>query len=132
MRYLLDTNVCVDAMRGRREVVKKLLSLSPDDCGISTISVFELEAGARKSNHPEQELRKVRAMADTLVVYSWNYEAAQEAARIRAELETSGMKIGAYDTLISGHATALGLTLVTDNTGEFSRVARLNLENWRE
>jgi len=34
------------------------------------------------------------------------------------------------DLLIASHALALGLTLVTDNTSEFSRVRGLKVENW--
>ena len=131
MKYLLDTNVCIDAMRGRVEVVGKLASLSPDDCAISTVSVFELEAGARKSRKPEQELRKVRRLVEALVVCSWDRDAAKEAARIRVSLESTGSKIGAYDTLLAGHAKALDMILVSDNVGEFSRVKGMGLENWR-
>jgi tRNA(fMet)-specific endonuclease VapC len=34
------------------------------------------------------------------------------------------------DLLIAAHARALDLIFVTDNTGEFSRVTGLKLENW--
>lgn len=49
---------------------------------------------------------------------------------IRAELEAAGQPIGMNDLLIAAHAQALGLTLVTDNTREFSRIPGLKLENW--
>lgn len=39
--------------------------------------------------------------------------------------------IGAYDVLLAGHAIAAGLTLVTDDTGEFGRVVGLSVENWK-
>jgi len=132
MRYLLDTNVCIDVMRGRGDVVHALASLSPDDCAISTVSLFELEAGARKSLHPETELGKVGLFCAVIAALPWTEKAAKESARIRAGLESSGNKIGAYDTLIAGHALALGYTLATDNVNEFSRVAGLEVENWRE
>ena len=38
--------------------------------------------------------------------------------------------IGPYDILLAGHALSAGLTVVTANTGEFSRVPALVLENW--
>lgn len=34
------------------------------------------------------------------------------------------------DSLIAGHALALGLVLVTHKTKEFSRVAGLEVEDW--
>jgi len=39
--------------------------------------------------------------------------------------------IGAYDVLLAGHARSARLTLVSANTGEFSRVPALSLENWQ-
>jgi tRNA(fMet)-specific endonuclease VapC len=36
----------------------------------------------------------------------------------------------AYDVLIAGQALNRGMTLVTRNIGEFSRVDSLTLENW--
>ena len=49
---------------------------------------------------------------------------------IRAELELAGQIIGLNDLLIAAHAQALHLTLVTDNTREFSRIRGLDVENW--
>jgi tRNA(fMet)-specific endonuclease VapC len=45
-------------------------------------------------------------------------------------LEAQGRMIGPYDILLAGHALAAGLTVVTANTDEFSRVPALILENW--
>ena len=53
------------------------------------------------------------------------------AARVRADLEKLGQKIGPYDTLLAGVALAKGWTMVTNNTGEFSRVKGLKVANWR-
>jgi tRNA(fMet)-specific endonuclease VapC len=49
---------------------------------------------------------------------------------IRVNLERSGQPIGANDLLIAAHAVALGLTVVTDNEREFSRIDGLRVENW--
>ncbi len=40
--------------------------------------------------------------------------------------------IGAMDMLIASHALSLGVTLVTNNVREFSRIPTLPLENWVE
>jgi len=39
--------------------------------------------------------------------------------------------VGPYDVLIAGQAVARGLTLVTNNTREFQRVASLRIEDWQ-
>ena len=50
---------------------------------------------------------------------------------IRSELERVGQPIGSNDLLIAAHAKALGVTLVTNNLGEFRRVPGLVVEDWQ-
>ena len=64
-----------------------------------------------------------RYLLDTNVLSSLIKQPAGTVAdRIRS--------VGANYSLIAAHALSSGLTLVTDNIGEFSRVRGLNLENW--
>ena len=56
---------------------------------------------------------------------------AHESGRLRALLARVGTPIGPYDVMIAGTALAHGLTLVSANTTEFSRVPGLQLQNWR-
>jgi len=57
-------------------------------------------------------------------------EVAERYARLRAELEGCGAVIGGNDLWIAATALAHGATLVTNNTGEFSRVPGLTIEDW--
>jgi tRNA(fMet)-specific endonuclease VapC len=54
----------------------------------------------------------------------------REYGALRAALEATGQVIGPNDMLIAAQAIALGCTLVTHNTRDFTRVARLRLANW--
>ena len=130
MRYLLDTNTCISAMRGDPTVVQRMLALSPGDCAISTIASYELYTGVEKCSNPAREGAKVAALLSTVQTLPFDAAAAKEAARIRALLESQGQPIGPYDVLLAGHAIAAGLVLVSANTTEFSRVVGLSLENW--
>jgi len=56
----------------------------------------------------------------------------EHSAEIRVALERAGTPIGPNDLLIAAQARALGLTLVTGNVREFSRVPGLLVENWLE
>jgi len=51
-------------------------------------------------------------------------------AEIRAKLEARGTPIGPNDLLIASHALSFGLTVVTANIAEFSRIPNLSVENW--
>ncbi len=45
MQYLLDTNICIAAMRNHPLVVQRMTTQSPGDCAISTITGYELYTG---------------------------------------------------------------------------------------
>lgn len=130
MIFLLDTNVCIAAMRGNPRVAKKLASYSPEDCAVSMVSVFELFAGVFRCNAPEQERRKVCTFLEPLHLLPFDWDSALKTAEIRFQLEKNGTKIGPYDLQLCGQALALDLTLVTHNTREFKRVTGLRLEDW--
>ena len=131
MRYLLDANECITAMRNHALVLQHMAAVAPADCAISSITTYELYTGIEKCTDPAQELAKVNLLLATVRESAFDGQAAREAGRIRALLESQGCMIGAYDVLLAGHARSAGLTLVTANIGEFSRVPALSLENWR-
>lgn len=112
-------------------MLEKLATLTPDDCGISAITSFELFAGAARARDPRREIEKVHKLFDVVEELSFDADAARRAGALRSELEEAGTPIGPYDLLIAAHALALEVMLVTANTGEFGRVAGLRLENLR-
>lgn len=57
-------------------------------------------------------------------------DCARRCAEVRAELERSGRVIGPHDLQIAAVALQHGLTLVTHNMQEFSRIAGLKLDDW--
>jgi tRNA(fMet)-specific endonuclease VapC len=130
MRYLLDTNTCIAVMRQQAKVLQRLALVPPSDCAISTITSYELYTGVEKCAHPARERAKVEVLLQTISEVAFAAGAAQEAAQIRATLESLGQTIGPYDLLLAGQARSLGLILVSANTKEFSRVPGLTVENW--
>jgi tRNA(fMet)-specific endonuclease VapC len=54
----------------------------------------------------------------------------RKCAEIRRELERSGTIIGPHDLQIAAIALQHGLTLVTHNRQEFSRISGLRWEDW--
>lgn len=130
MIYLLDTNVCIAAMRGNPKVIQRLAARTPEDCAVSMVSVFELFAGVFRCSDPEGEGRKVSTFLEPFHLLPFDWHAALKTAEIRFLLEKTGTKIGPYDLQLGGQALSLDLTLVTHNTREFKRVDGLRLEDW--
>lgn len=131
MTYLLDTNVCVDVMKGHPQVCARLEVTSPVDCAISSITAFELAMGVRRCRQPERERKKLEKLFAVIAVLPFDLAAADCAARVRHDLESSGLKIGPYDLLIAGQALSAHLTLVSNNIREFARLPALRLVDWR-
>jgi tRNA(fMet)-specific endonuclease VapC len=73
---------------------------------------------------------KIGQLLSTIEVLPLKEGADEKYAEMRMALERAGTLIGATDLLIATHALSLGLALVTDNAGEFSRVPGLGMENW--
>jgi tRNA(fMet)-specific endonuclease VapC len=131
MRYLLDTNTCIAVMRHHATVLQRLSAVAPADCAISSITTYELCTGIEKCADPAKERAKVDLLLVTMSELVFDGPAAREAGRIRARLEARGRMIGPYDVLLAGQARSAGLTLVTSNVGEFSRVPGLSWEDWQ-
>lgn len=130
MKYLLDTNTCVYILKLRRDTVDRLRQRSPEDLGVSIITVAELWFGARKSVRPEATRREVDAFLKPFEVLPFDHAAADTYAGLRLELERAGRPIGERDLLIASIGLARGLTVVTHNVSEFGHVPGLELDDW--
>ena len=129
--YLLDTNICIYFMKNMYPgLTQKLLSLDPSDLMISSVTVFELQYGAAKSNWGAKNRQKLALFLAPFNILPFTADDAIYAGIIRAELEKKGTKIGPYDVQLAGQALSRNLIFVTHNTGEFARVQNLQLEDW--
>lgn len=130
MIYLLDTDTCIDVLRQKPGMVNRLEQISPADCAVSMVTVYELLCGVGKAQHPDKERAKVERFVSAITLLPFDRSAAESSAQIRTDLEQRGIPIGPYDLLIAGQALANGLTLITNNVKEFQRVAGLKLDSW--
>jgi tRNA(fMet)-specific endonuclease VapC len=131
-RYLLDTNVVSDFVRGIPSVQARLRATLPDEVAVSTITAMEVAYGLALRPTRARELRAVLdPLFAAVEVVPVRVEDARAAAAVRAALRRRGQPIGPYDVLLAGCALARGLVFVTANTREFSRVAGLLVETWR-
>jgi tRNA(fMet)-specific endonuclease VapC len=131
--YLLDTDICIYLLNNNpQQVVRRMQQIQMDEIAISSITVFELVHGALKSQKVTQNLNQIKQLSQMITVLNLDPNAAENAAKIRRELEVQGTPIGPFDILIAGQALSLNAILVTNNIREFSRVNGLRLENWAE
>lgn len=133
MRYMLDTNICIYAIKHKPEqVFLKLQEHDPSEVCISSVTYAELVHGVEKSQSTEKNRVALALLLANIEIMDFDSSAAESYGKIRADLEKAGKPIGPLDMMIAGHAKSLGYTVVTNNTKEFMRVNGLKLENWAE
>ena len=127
---MLDTNVVSDLVRQPGgSIAQRATALEPGSVAVSIIVASELRYGAKRrgSMRLTKQLDAVLSAIETVPL---GEPADRHYGLIRSELERIGLPIGHNDLLIAAHARALGTTLVTKNTSEFSRVPGLEVDDW--
>ena len=131
MRYLLDTDICIFIARQKpRSVADRFERHRTGDLAMSVINYGELRIGAEKSNQSSIALAKLELFIQAVPVLAMEPEVAHYYSQVRLDLQRRGQIIGANDLWIASHCLQLGLTLVTNNEREFSRIPNLAIENW--
>ena len=134
MNYLLDTNACIALINGNPPSVRAKFRKATKLGGqvfVSSIALFELWYGVAKSSRRDFSKKRLEAFfAGPIHPLSFEDQDAEIAGAIRADLESVGKPIGAYDLLIAGQAIRNKLTLITANLSEFARIKELAWADW--
>ena len=131
MRYMLDTNVCIDYLKGTSNNIRdRIISAPKDTLCISAITLSELMYGVENSSNREANLVALDFFLLKIDIISYDDQAAAAYGVIRRQLKQEGNIIGGMDMLIAAHAKSLDAVLITHNTKEFNRVQGLRIEDW--
>jgi len=129
MKYLLDTNVVSDYLRGVEPVVKKIQKAKPSDLAISAVTIMALRYGAARRQSAKLTAA-VEAFVTGVTVVAFDAEASEQAGLLRAAMESKGITIALADCQIAATALAMGVTLVS-NDADLKRVPKLKVQDWR-
>ncbi len=131
MPYLLDTNTCIQHLRGRNAAItRKLSTMQAMEIQLCSVVRAELIYGALRSANPAHNRALVEHFCGRFVSLPFDDRAADTYATIRAVLTATGQLIGPNDLVIAAIALANNTVLVTHNAREFSRVEGLMIEDW--
>lgn len=134
MKYLLDSNAWIGHLRQTfPPVTARLRQEHTADVFLCAVVLSELHYGALHSGSSRRgaNLALLMKLRNEYLSLPFDDLAAEECGQIRDHLATIGQPIGPNDIMIAAIALANGLTLVTHNTSEFSRVPGLKLEDWQ-
>ncbi len=130
LRYLLDTNVCIDLLKGIAHVRAMIEKVGPRNCYISEISVAELFYGAAKGERSFEKRQDIRFLLELFELLPIA-PALSVYGELKALLEEKGNCLDEFDLLIGASALESGLCLVTNNVKHLSRIPGLQIEDWR-
>lgn len=97
LAYLLDTDICIHAMKGRNPELLAQFKVNDGRMAVSDVTLFELRYGAEKYADPAARLAVLESFTARLEILPFDSRAAHHAGQIRATLERKGQNIGAYD-----------------------------------
>ena len=129
--YLLDTNICIYAMKNACScLTQKLFQVPPSGIFVSSITLGELEYGCAKSRWGQRSRAVMQMFLSAYAILPFDSDDATLWGSLRAELAAKGSPIGPYDIQLAAQSMSKGLILVTHNTREFERVPNIVLEDW--
>ena len=128
MTFLPDTNACITLLRRRNPpLIARWQAVRSSEIVLCSVVVYELRYGAERNIDPAREHAKLDIFLDAFASLPFDDVCGRVCARVRRELEKCGTPIGPHDLQIAAIALRHGLTLVTHNVREFSRVSRVEV-----
>ena len=133
--FMLDTNMCIFIKKKKyASTLTQLKKNRQKGLCISSITLAELEFGIENAEYEYKARNQIALMEFLSIIEIKNFDedAAKEYGILRKDLKDKKCLIGPLDMLIGAHAKSLKITLVTNNTKEFSRIQNLKIEDWTE
>lgn len=127
MKYLLDTDVIISHLKGKKIISADVFKLG---VGISVITYGELLTGIYKSVTSEKNQIMLSSFIKEarIEIFDINKEIILEYAKLRSKLEGKGKVIDSFDILIGVTAKLSSLILLTGNKKHFEKIPGLKLE----
>jgi predicted nucleic acid-binding protein len=111
-KYLLDSDIIIWHLRGRREITEMLKDLQRSGLpGCSAISVLEVQLGVKTKDEEE----KTNRFLESLKVFDVNMDIAKIASKLIREYKAKGVTMDIPDSIIASTCILHDLILVTYN-----------------
>ena len=133
MGVLIDASVLIDHERGRIDFERHVVGREREGFFLSVVTASELLHGVHRAEDRGVRARRsafVEGVLGSFPLLPIEIATARMHARLWADLARQGQLIGAHDLWIAASCLSHGLSLVTSNLREFTRVPGLDIEDW--
>jgi len=129
MAIILDADVVIRGERGKFDLKNWVASRPMEQFEIAAITVAELWHGVERATGPHRIRRQryLNGILESLPIIPYTEQTAHEHARIWAELEASGKRIGFYDLIVGATALERGSQVATFNIRHFAQIRGLRV-----
>src|SRR5690242_2339058 len=129
MAIILDADIIIRGEKGIFDFQKWVASLPNEQFEIAAITVAELWHGVERATgkHRATRERYLRTVLESLPIIPYTEQTAYEHARVWAELEIRGKRIGFYDLIVGATALERGDKVATFNKRHFTQIRRLSV-----
>ena len=126
-RYLLDTNIAIEVLRGDQALWERLRK--ERELFMNVVVLGELCFGAAKSDRREPNRARVSELASRMTILSCDEETSFVYGEIKSRLKGKGRLIPTNDVWIAATAIQHELALLTRDA-HFDVVEGLERESW--
>ncbi len=126
-KYILDSDILIYFLKGKKEVIEKVLSLQNDELYITIINYTELLYGIYNSNKISQNKEKILPFLNNFKILQFDKNASEIFAKLKTKLKKQGKIIADMDIMIASIAISNKATLYTNNLKHFNRVDGLKI-----
>jgi tRNA(fMet)-specific endonuclease VapC len=129
MAILIDADVILEAERGRFDIFRWLEQQPEEEFLLAAITVAELWRGVERvsaAHRPRLE-HLVKRVLEVFEVLPYTEGTAREHARLWAEVERTGFKVGAHDLVLAAVAIERGDAVATFSPRHFAFIPDLKV-----
>lgn len=129
MAIILDADVVIRGEKGTFDLPRWLAAQAEEQFEVAAITLAELWHGVERATgiHRARRTQYLQNVLSVLPVIPYTDQTAYEHARIWAELEATGQRIGYYDIIVAATALERGSAVATFNTRHFALVKELTV-----
>ncbi|MEI7946030.1 MAG: type II toxin-antitoxin system VapC family toxin [bacterium] len=128
--YLLDTDTLIYFLKGHASVVTHFKASRNMPKAFSVVTYGELIYGCHKSQRVNENLAKVRRLADLYPVIDVTRPVMECFGELKASLSSAGTVVDDFDLLIGCTALTLNYSMVTNNIKHYQKIPGLKVVNW--
>jgi len=126
-KYILDSDILIYFLKGKEDIIRKVISLPKNDLYITIINYTELLYGIYNSNKVTQNREKILPFLENFEILQFDKNSSEIFAQLKAKLKKQGNIIADMDLMIASIAITNKAILFTNNVKHFKRIKELKI-----